>query len=232
MLVLPLAAGLIHMLVPFSGAWSEVMVLTACAGTIFGAPAFAQLTGADARLVLLGVLASTLLMPLVLPVVALWTLGGSAEFDFYTYGLRLFVFLVVPAVIAGLYHGLTGPARRSRHAGFLRLGSVFFLSLFAVAVMDGVGQRLAAQTQAVLELLLLAFGIHIVFFGSALAVFSAIDTRTALTAGILCGYRNLGLLLAVAGALLPPDFILFVALWQIPMYVMPLLIRRLLGPAP
>lgn len=226
MLVLPLIVGLVHVFAPFSGAWSEIMFLTACAGTIFGAPAFAKLINLDAGLTLLGVIVSTLVMPLSLPLLALWILGSAGEFDLATYGLRLLIFVICPTLIAIVYHWFTKRNARPNNNNALQLGSVFFLGLFAVAVMDGVGERLITDTKPLLAMLTLAFGIHVVFFVSTALVFSYVNRRIAWTAGLLSGYRNLGLLLAVAGALLPSDFILFVALWQIPMYIMPILVYR------
>ena len=225
MLASPLIVGAVHVFAPFSGTWSEIVFLTACAGTIFGAPAFAQLVNLDTGLTLLGVIATTLVMPISLPLLALWILDSAGEFDLAAYTLRLFVFLICPALIAIGYHRFVKYiARPSNHV--LQLGSVFFLGLFAVAVMDGVGERLIVDTKPLLTMLSLAFGVHIAFFFSTLLVFGYVNRSIAWTAGLLSGYRNLGLLLAGAGSLLPSDFILFVALWQVPMYVMPMLVHK------
>ena len=226
MLVLPLIIGGVHVFAPFSGAWSEIVFLTACAGTIFGAPAFAQLINLDSGLTLLGVIASTLVMPFSLPLLALWFLDSTGEFDLAAYTLRLLVFLICPALIAIGYHRFAkSEARLSNQV--LQLGSVFFLGLFAVAVMDGVGEQLITDTKPMLTMLLLAFGVHVTFFVSTAFVFRYVNRSAAWTAGLLSSYRNLGLLLAVAGSLLPNDFILFVALWQVPMYIMPMLVHQL-----
>ena len=230
MLALPLIVGAIHVFTPFSGAWSEIMFLTACAGTIFGAPAFARLVNLDTGLTLLGVIASTLIMPFSLPLLALWILDSSGEFDLAAYAMRLFIFLVSPALIAIGYHRFVKSSTRLSNQ-VLQLGSVFFLALFAVAVMDGVGDRFIVDTQPMLIMLSLAFGIHVVFFFSTALVFRYFDQSIAWTAGLLSGYRNLGLLLAVAGSLLPSGFILFVALWQVPMYIMPMLVHKSLKTA-
>ena len=54
---------------------------------------------------------------------------------------------------------------------------------------------------------------------------------SALTAGLLSAYRNMALMLAVGGTLLPADFVVYVALWQVPMFLAPLAVRYL-RPAP
>ena len=226
MLFLPLIIGAVHVFAPFSGVWSEIAFLTACAGTIFGAPAFAQLINLDSGLTLLGVIASTLVMPLSFPLLALWFLDSAGEFDLAAYALRLLVFLICPALLAMGYHRFAKSEARLNNQ-VLQLGSVFFLGLFAVAVMDGVGERIIADTKPMLTMLLLAFGIHVTFFFSTALVFRYVNRSDAWTAGLLSSYRNLGLLLAVAGSLLPNDFILFVALWQVPMYIMPMLVHLL-----
>jgi hypothetical protein len=70
-----------------------------------------------------------------------------------------------------------------------------------------------------------ALALHAMFFGVSALPFLRRDGHRALTAGLLSAYRNLAVVLAIGGAMLPPDFIVFAALWQIPMYVMPLIVR-------
>ena len=55
----------------------------------------------------------------------------------------------------------------------------------------------------------------------------------ALTAGYASGNRNMGILLGALPASLAPDIVLYIAMLQLPIYVMPALLaplyRRLLG---
>ena len=228
MLLLPALIGVGHGWVPVGGRWSELMFLTACAGTIFGAPAFARVMRLDALLTLRGVLAATLLMPLILPVLVPLVTQRTAEFDLPAYAARFFIFIVLPLAAAFLYQTRSSGIRPARHRLFDRL-TIVFLSLFGIAVMDGIGARFVEQPLNTLGMLGFALAVHGAFFGLSFLIFLQWGYREALTAGLLSGYRNLALLLAVGGSLLPPDFIVFVALWQIPMYLTPLLVKQLGG---
>lgn len=225
LVALPIAAGLWHRFMPGAGAGSALVLITACAGTIFGAPAFARVMRLDTTLTLQGVLAGTLLMPVVLPVLVGWFTSGNSEFDFGAYAWRLCIFIAIPLLIAATYQRRTDPERGYANSLWNTL-TIAFLALFGIAVMDGIGARILAQPWQMLELFGLALGVHIAFFALSVVLFLGQGQRAALTAGLLSGYRNMALILAVGGDLLPPDFQVFVALWQIPMFVAPYIVRQ------
>ena len=227
LLALPLAVGAVHRYSPLGGDYTLLAFYTACAGSLFGAPAFARLMKLDEAMALRGTLASVLLMPLTLPPLSAWVNGAPAGFDAAGYIARLGVFLALPIVIALLVQSRTRWRISVQGNAVVRHGSVLFLCVFAVGVMDGIGPRVVAEPVAMAGLLLLALAIHAGQFAVTALVFAARGRDFALTAGLLASYRNLGLLLAVAGALLPPGFIVFVAVWQVPMYLTPLVVTRL-----
>jgi len=231
MILLPTLLGAWHRFAPGAGQWSELMFLTACGGTIFGAPAFARVMRLDTILTLRGVLAGTLLMPLVLPVLAQTFTARTGEFDFGGYALRFVVFIVVPLAVAAVYQSRR-PARSLPATDLFNRLTIFFLVLFGIAVMDGIGERFIEQPWPMLGLLGFALAVHALFLGLSFLIFLRWGRREALTAGLLSGYRNMALLLAVGGSLLPPDFVVYVALWQIPMFVTPLLVRLAAPPRP
>lgn len=226
MLLLPAVIGIWHRFGPGGGQITELMLLTACAGTIFGAPAFARVMRLDAMLTLRGVLVGTLLMPLVLPLLVPVFTHRSGEFDFPAYALRLCIFIVIPLAAAALYQWRCPGERPRETQAFGRL-TIAFLALFGVAVMDGIGPRFVAQPWQMLSLLGFSLAVHAAFFAASFLLFLRWGRREALTAGLLSGYRNMAVVLAVGGSLLPPDFVVYVALWQIPMFVTPLGVRLL-----
>lgn len=226
LLVLPTGFAAVHLYTPLGGPYTLIAFFTACAGSLFGSSAFARLMGLDEEMTLKGTILSVLVMPLTLPAMAAWVRGHAEGFDVVGYSTRLCVFLVLPIVIGFVVQAHAGLRSRVRGSALVRHGGVFFLCVFAIGVMDGIGPRIIASPVAMTGLLLLAFAMHLGLFALTVLVFSARGRTYALTAGLLSSYRNLGLLLAVAGSLLPRDFIVFVALWQIPMYLMPLAMAR------
>ncbi len=227
LLALPLAFGVVHLYSPLGGEYSLLAFYTACAGSLFGAAAFARLMNLDEAMALRGTLASVLLMPLTLPPLSAWVAGAPATFDVAGYAWRLGVFLALPLITALFVQSRARWRARVQGCAALRHGSVLFLCVFAIGVMDGIGPRILAEPAAMAGLLLLALAIHAGQFVLTALVFAAGGRGFALTAGLLASYRNLGLLLAVAGALLPEGFIVFVAVWQVPMYLTPLIVSRL-----
>lgn len=226
MIVLPAAIGLWHRFVPFAGHWSELMFITACGGTIFSATAFARVMRLDTVLTLRGIILGTLAMPIVLVGMVPLVTQRTAGFDFTAYAVRLGIFIVVPLAAGVVYQSRRREAWQREGPLFGRL-TLLCLALFGIAIMDGIGARLIEEPWGTLGLLGFALAVHGLFFGLSVLVFMRWGRREALTAGLLSGYRNLAVVLAVGGSLLPPDFVTYTALWQIPMYVTPLTVKYL-----
>lgn len=224
MIALPAAIGVWHRFSPLAGEWSELVFITACAGTIFGAPAFARVMKLDDALTLRGVIGGTLLMPIVLPLLAPLVTQRVTDFDYAAYAGRLVVFIVLPLVFAYGYQSRGSGSGKGGDGVFGRL-TILFLVLFGIAIMDGIGPRFITEPGRMFGLLALALVVHAAFFGLSALVFVRWGRAEALTTGLLSGYRNLAVVLAVGGSLLPPGFIVFAALWQIPMYLTPLAVK-------
>jgi len=95
-----------------------------------------------------------------------------------------------------------------------------------------VTASLLARPGTVLLWLGAAFAANLLLQLAGTAAFAWLGTRGALTAGLLLGNRNMGLLLAALPAGVNPDIGLFIAVAQIPIYTLPAasqpLLRRLL----
>ena len=100
------------------------------------------------------------------------------------------------------------------------------LLIFAVAIMDGVGDLLIEDPWHVLRFILAAFAVNLLLQLLGTTVTSAMGRRPALTVGFASGNRNMGILLAVLPADSAPDALLFFALAQLPIYMLP----AVLGP--
>ena len=93
--------------------------------------------------------------------------------------------------------------------------------VFAIAVMDGVAATFAADPRHVMLVAAIAFTANIGFQVFGWAVFRRAGRRTALTAGFSCGNRNMGILLPALPAAIWPDTLLFIAVFQFPIYMLP-----------
>lgn len=229
MALIPIVMLVLYLGFSPSGEWALYVFYAACAGAIFGTPAFARLSGLDPDLALKGVVASNLLMPLTL--IALAPLAGESRvsIDYGVYAARLGVFLVLPFGLALLFQSNRISHRTRSVTPLLPSASVFFLAFFAIGIMDGIGPLLVAEPLRVLGLLAACLACHVFFYFMGTVVAWWLGPRVALTAGMVSSYRNLALLYAIGSDFLPESFLVFVALWQIPMYVMPLFARPVIS---
>ena len=111
-----------------------------------------------------------------------------------------------------------------RNDGLLAGVNVLLLVIFAIAVMDGVTARLWVDPAGILGLLLLACIVGLVAHLIGFLAFRRGPSGTALSAALLSGNRNMGLMLAVTGGSAGMAFDLYVGIAQIPMYFAPLLL--------
>jgi len=203
------------------------LILAAACPPIVSGPAMAMLLRLDAPLMLASVVSASLLAPFGILLVATHLIEVDLEVDTLQLFVRLAVLIGGCVAAALVVRWLAGSARLARHAGALDFASLVLLLVFAVAIMDGVGELLARDPMHVAWFVLVAFAANVLLqlIGSAAA--GALGRRAALTVGFASGNRNMGVLLAVLPADSVPDVLLYFALAQIPIYVLPVM----LGPA-
>jgi BASS family bile acid:Na+ symporter len=99
----------------------------------------------------------------------------------------------------------------------------------ALAMMDGVTARLLAEPMTVALFLAAAVVFNVGFQALGALVYWRRGRRAALSMGLALGNRNMALMLVLAGGLLGPDLALYVAMAQIPVYLLPLVAKPLYG---
>jgi BASS family bile acid:Na+ symporter len=222
LLVSPVLMTAAVLLIAPAPALGTAMVLSAACPPIMSAIAFALMMGLDAALATVLVFSTIFLVPLTLPPLALLLLGLHLDIDVLTLMLRLAAItggslalaLVVRAAVprAAILH-------RGRELDGL---AVLGLLVFAVAIMDGVGEAALARTGYVATTLAAAFAANAGLQVAGFAAFAWIARKQALALALASGNRNMGLLLAALGAAAEFDVVLYLALGQIPVYLTPL----------
>jgi len=237
MLVLsPVAMWLLVTQLGASPGLAAALVLMAGAPPLMSSPAFSVLIGLDGALSLVVLIVATLAAPVMLPVVALEGLGLELAVD--GWGLALRLGALVGAALAGalLLRRLVGLDAIARQATLIDGASVVLLLVFAVAIMDGVAVRLAEEPAHVLTLTAVAFAANLGLQAVGAVAAAPLGLRRALTVGFSSGNRNMALLLAVMPAGAHPDTLLYFAVGQFPIYMLPALLaplyRRVLGARP
>ena len=201
------------------------LVLTVACPPLMSTVGLAWLLGLNPPLALATVTLATLRCPVTLAVLFAFGQVDGVSLE------PISLFLRLAALVGGAY---TAAALLRRGLGMRRIQSlgpawdiatVCMLLLFAIGVMDGVAERANAQPDYVLLLLACAFALNLAMqlLGTLLA--RPLGSSSALTVGFASGNRAVGILLAVSPGDAGSDLVLFFALYQVPMYTLPSVLR-------
>lgn len=206
---------------------SAYLVSNAACAPLLASGALALLLGLDVTLALTATVAATLLVPFTLPPLALGLAGMEVPMASHELALRLALLIGGCALVAALLRIRPGAAFFAARAVELDGLAVLALVAFSVAVMGEVREALRAAPGDVLTMLLAVFALNmgLQLSGSLLAWRSG--ARTALTVGLLSGNNNIGIVLAALADRAPESLLVYVALAQFPIYLLPILQKRL-----
>lgn len=200
------------------------LAIMGAAPPIMSSPAVAILYGFEPSLIIAGVILTTVLAPLVAPILVEVLAGGAVPLDRWALSLRLLVFIGGGMAVAAALRLLLGAARIRAMKPNLDGFGVLMYFIFAIAAMDGVTHAAFAMPQRVLLFLACAFGVSIVGLVVTSLALRPLRLSERFMVGYGAGQRNLGLLVAALGAGVPPTTFLFFALAQFPIYLMPWLL--------
>ena len=223
--VLPLLAFLLMIGLGLPDAYGQALVLNAVAPSLMGSAALAQLIGLDAALAVVLIVASTLLLPITLPIVLFWLLELEFSFDYIAFGFRVGYLIVLPFLVAWFVRRHLPDAALLTARPQLDGLNVLLLVLAGLALMDGVTARLLIDPVAVGGWFVLGLAFNITAQAVGALVFWRGGRQRALSVALALGNRNMGLVLVLTAGFVGPDFALYVAMAQIPMYLLPLLAR-------
>lgn len=223
-----LMAALLHF-VEFRPGLEAAMVLTAASSSLFSTLPLGLIFGLDTALLLVVLIGGTLLVPLTLPLAALFLLGFDMGADPIELMTRLGVLVSSAVVAAVAVRRLFGEARVYRCRGGFDGVAVILLIGFAIGIMDGLTARILADPWDIAMIAGLAFGsytglmlLSYVFFAFAVP---RVGRLGALSACFISGTRNLAIILAVLPESVDSDLPLFFAVGQFPIYIMPMLLK-------
>lgn len=221
---LPLLVAGAFLLIGWHGVLATALVLMATGAPISGAPNLAIMSDGDPAPALRLLVIGTLLLPLTLvPVLWLWPSFGDFTTVMQAAGRTILVLIVSIGAGFGLRR-LVLPRHDPR-----RIAAIDGLAALAMAI--AVTGLMTALRPALIETPLVAIWVMIVAFAAnfAMQILAALVLRgrsDATGIAICAGNRNLLLFLAV----LPDEFtrplLLFVACYQVPMYLTPVLLGR------
>jgi BASS family bile acid:Na+ symporter len=211
------------------------LAMLAGAPPIMSAPAIAMLFGFEPTLIIAAILTTTVLAPVLSPIIADLVAGAAVPLDLTILIWRL-LYLIGGAILAAaaLRIGLGEARIREHKASFDGFGVVMYF-LFAVAAMDGVLAAAVTDPGRVARFLAVSFTMALAGFAGAWIALRPLVGADRFVLGYATGQRNMGLLIAALGAATPDTTFLFFALAQFPIYLMPQIIKpiaRRLAPLP
>jgi len=224
MLACPLTIGVAGHALGLAPELALAIVLAVSAPPSSGTTAVARMLGLDGAVPLVVTVLSMLLAPVTVPLLAGWF--GGLEISAIELALRL-------ALLIGSAEGAAFLLRRhaapvlAAHGGVVDGIIVAALLVFAVATMAGIRAQIAADVQAAMLCLVLAFVCNIALQVAGAALLPGTFAQR-LTVGLILGNRNVGLVWSALGAAASPRMALYFAATQLPIYILPRLIETLI----
>jgi BASS family bile acid:Na+ symporter len=203
----------------------QALTLMAASSPIVSCAAISMILGLDAALAVVVIVLTTALIPFSLPTVALWLLGMQIDIDLPTFMLRLFLIVGGAFAAALTVRRLVPRQKLEANARMFDGASVASLVMFALAIMDGVTAVALARPGYVVLVTVSAFCANVLLQIVGTLASLRMGMRSALTVGLMTGNCNMGLVMVALADKADFDVIVFFAMAQIPMYMLPALLR-------
>lgn len=229
---LPVVLLLVFGLLGWHGALATGLVLMAAAAPISGSPNLTVMTGNDPAPALRLMVLGTAILPLtVIPVFWLAPVLGEPGAVVGS-AARLLVIIGGAAGAAFLIRGLLvknpAPATIAAFDGL----SAIAMAIVVIGLMSAVGPAIRERPADLALALGAAFAGN---FGLQIAAATILKRtaahRVVASLGIIAGNRNIALFLTALPAAVTDPLLLFIGCYQVPMYLTPILLRRLYPPA-
>jgi len=230
LLAVPVATALALTTTGVAAAYPELALaafIVTAAPPVMSAPAFVALIGLDGALALALVCATMLAAPLTAPLIAGLLLGDTLPVDAAGLALRLAGLLAASATVAAILRRVFGARRIVAARTHIDGLNVALLFVFAVAVMDGVAESFLARPLLTLGIGALTFAVALTQMAVTFLVFRPAGSDRAFVLAHATGNRNMGLLVAALGGTLPDLAWLYFGLGQLPIYLLPWILKPL-----
>lgn len=204
------------------------LMLQGMTSPMMATPAIAALMGLDATLVLITLVTATAVVPFVAPLFAFVFLRGTLSISPSALGLKLAVVLLGAALLAGLVRRVAGREAIEKYRDGINGLNILVLLVFVTAVMGDVARTVVSDPLEFLGMAVVAFGVFIALMVVTAWVFHRCGRRHAWSLAVMASQRNMGLMVTATEGVLPGATWLYFALCQFPVYLSPLLLRRVL----
>jgi len=203
-----------------------ILILQAAVAPITSLAAFAAIMALDVEFTLLTLIICSALSPLTSVALSYLFLGTSL-FSPVDLGIKLFLFYAASGATAFAIRRIAGQRwieRQKDHIDGLNVIAVF---VFAIVAMESVPRNVMAVPLFSAALLGLVLVLSCFLIGVSMLVFMRAGPGTGMVIGMLAAFRNIGLVMATLGAVLPDTAWFYFGLAQFPIYLFPLVLKPL-----
>ncbi len=227
LLLIPFLVYAIGTLVELPPGLLAVTVTWSACPPLVSIPGLALLFGLNGAVALVVLIGAALVFTVSLPLLLSFLLADFLPFETITLLFRLLT-LVSFCLIAGQgLRCLVGHHQAERHSRFADGVLVVLLSLFAISIMGGFHTAMATTPDRIPLFIAATFVASIGLQIMTVPLFHLFKRRTGGAIALAAGNRNISIMLPVAGDSLGNDLVLFLAVIQFPIYLLPLIV----GPA-
>jgi BASS family bile acid:Na+ symporter len=213
--------------IPLPPSLAQAIVLSAASSPVTMCATISLIVGLDAALAVVVILVTTAIVPLTLPVLSLLLLGVQVDIGLGTFMARLSWLVGIPFAAALVTRRMVSAERLVRAARPLDAIAVISLVIFAIAIMDGITAAALDRPGAVIGTLAAAFAANLALQVAGTLAFWRLGARRALTIGLMTGNLNMGIILVALADKANFDTVMFFALGQLPMYMLPAVLAPL-----
>ena len=202
------------------------LLMQGLASPMMSAPALVALVGFDATLVLMTLVLSTAIVPVTAPFFAALS-GAEFQLTPLQLGFKLMAILLGALILGWLIRRRLGARKIEQMKPELDGINILLMFSFMSAVLGDLGYRLVENPGSVAGLLLLSIGVFVIIMGVTWLVFSGSGAVQALSLAVMASLRNMGLMLAGVGGVVPEMSWTYFAVSQFPIYLAPWILQRL-----
>ncbi len=225
LVLLPLLAALLLRPV-LAGDWYVFTLVALCTSSITATTALAKIFSLNDAMALSVCILGTLIMPAPLYIMLTYFAGLEVTIDLTVYASRIVIFILVPFLLVWWFRKALSVFTSTMLVPHTPTIVLILLMIFGLSVMDGVRAMMNDAPMHLLLLVVQAFAISLVVQLLTYTGLLFLGVHDAKTACLLCAYRNMGIVAAITGSALGENFLIFLGVWQLPMYVLPWLLRR------
>ncbi len=206
----------------------SLMIVTACAGSLFASPMLAGLLSLEYRRALQTMVLSTFTMPVSLYVFLGLLNDAHVPLNFDVYIMRAAIFLIIPFAILWVFSVVLRYVPKVVSQSVIELSrwtSIVALLIFGVGIMQPVSVELYEHPMKVAAYLGLVVTMSVSMLVLTVIVMYRFGLNEAMTASVQSGLRNVGLSLALIGDMIGSELALYVGLSMLPVFLAPAIIH-------